>query len=212
MNIQQRMAELKQLRLERENELYVAVQNGDIATIDALLNLTAKCFVDIKTENAYFLALQCGPIAVQNHLLAKINPDNALAAAALNKNIAGMRHLYPHASTEAVRLALKISVEDGFLGGVQYLLPMVEWDLTDTSLLHSVATGRHPEVFEMVFQMYPLPIAQGLLDDLDASGKFDFQGLDFLRNRIQDEIANENLRATLTTIADSAQCKMGRKI
>lgn len=206
MNIAQRMAELKQQRLEREQQLQIALQDGDIPTIDAILN--ADRFVNIQTEKAYFTALTCAPTAVQNHLLAQINPDDTLAAAALNKRIDAVRHLYPHTSTETARLALKISVDDGFLGGVHYLLPLVEWDLTDTSLLHSAVISRHPDVFEVVFQMYPLPIAQGLLDELDATGKFDFQDLEFLRTRIQDE----NLRATLTTITDTAQCKTGRKI
>lgn len=208
MSVYDRMAELKSQRLDREQRMRTALQNADIAAVDAVLG-EVKRHLDIYIEDAYFLACELASLEMQNYLIGKVNnTDDALARAVLNKRIDVVQHIYPRVSEAGGHLALTLAVDDGFVEGVRYLLPRVEFDLRNTSILRAAAVGRNPEIFELVFQVYPLPLAEQLLEELQTDGRLESESWRVLKDRVDAE----HLRATLVEVTATNSKHMVRKI
>lgn len=209
MSVYQRMTELKSQHLDKEQRMRTALENSDIAAVDAVLS-EEDMYLDLRIEDAYFLACRLASLEMQNHLIGRVNNVEAtLAQAVLKKRIDVVRHLFPRVSSQtAGHLALTWAVDDGFVEGVRYLLPRVAFDLRNTDLLRAAGVKRNPEIFELVFQAYPLPLAEQLLGELQSDNSLESESWRILKERVDAE----HLRATLVEATSTTSKHMVRKI
>lgn len=194
-SLQQKWAQAKQKRVDEFHHLKTLLRSGDLTGLIAHLDTCSKKLTTYYLEEAYFLACEDAPSEIKDWLRARVEVESTVYQAALREHIQSLKHISEHASPSISRRGLHFAVQSGFAEGVRHLLGLVEVNVDEPDLLATASYQQNDEVFELVFSLYPLKMAEELLARRQ-NADYETQMWARLKHRVENEHFKRRLRDT----------------